>query len=211
MTATINNTTHDRLEKSVADINYTSLASARSGKYHASPITWEDEVLYFLMLDRFSNGKENNFHDNQNKKVTTGQIPLFSFTDDAYTADRSTWYEDGGKWCHGTLKGLQSKLGYLSRLGVTAIWISPIFKQVGKHLNEYTGSVDNNNSYHGYGVQNFLDVDPNFGTRQDLRDLVDTAHSLKIRVILDIILNHSGDVFGYAADRYPVKDGNGNR
>ncbi|MBY0431157.1 MAG: hypothetical protein K2Q10_08165, partial [Rhodospirillales bacterium] len=97
----------------------------------------------------------------------------------------------------GTLKGLESKLGYLARLGVTALWISPVFKQP---------SWDNY-AYHGYAIQNFLDVDPHFGTRQDLRDMVDTAHRLGIRVILDVILNHAGDVFGYRADRYPEFNG----
>jgi glycosidase len=61
-------------------------------------------------------------------------------------------------------------------------------------------------SYHGYGIQNFLDVDPHFGTRQDLRRLVRTAHRHGIYVILDIILNHSGDVFAYDPDRYWTQD-----
>jgi len=57
---------------------------------------------------------------------------------------------------------------------------------------------------HGYGVQDFLDVDPRFGTREDLRDLVATAHAHGIYVILDVILNHAGPVFSYDADRYPA-------
>jgi glycosidase len=64
----------------------------------------------------------------------------------------------------GSLKGLTSKIGYLGRLGATALWISPIFKQVPYQ-----------ETYHGYGIQNFLDVDPHFGTRADLRRLVRTA------------------------------------
>ncbi len=211
MATSIDNATHYMLEKSIAEIEYSALSSVHAGKYYPSPVNWEDEVLYFLMLDRFSDGKENNYIDNNNKLVTNGKTPLFTFPDDAYTANRNDWYEEGGKWCGGTLKGLQSKLGYLSRLGITAIWISPIFKQVGKYLNEYTGKTEVNNSYHGYGVQNFLDVDPHFGTRNDLFELVKTAHSMNIRVILDIILNHSGDVFAYKANRYPVKDQYGNQ
>lgn len=73
--------------------------------------------------------------------------------------------------------GIQSKLGYLRRLGVTALWIGPIFKQV-QALE----------TYHGYGVQDFLDVDPRFGTREELRTLVKEAHKLGIYVILDIIV-----------------------
>jgi glycosidase len=89
-------------------------------------------------------------------------------------------------------------MGYLQRLGVTAVWVSPVFKQV--------ASVD---SYHGYGVQNFIDVDPHFGTRDDLRRMVEIAHERGIRVVLDVILNHSGNVFAYDADRYWTPDGRG--
>ncbi len=108
-------------------------------------------------------------------------------------ADAARWRDAGARWCGGTLKGLASKLGYLKRLGITAIWVSPIFKQVSFQ-----------ETYHGYGIQNYLDVDPHFGTREDLRDLVATAHALGIRVVLDIILNHSGNVFAYDPDRYPT-------
>jgi glycosidase len=66
-------------------------------------------------------------------------------------------------------------------------------------------------TYHGYGIQNYLDVDANFGTRDDLRKLVKSAHALGILVVLDIILNHAGNVFGYKydPDRYPSRDGDG--
>jgi glycosidase len=105
----------------------------------------------------------------------------------------------GDGWQGGTLKGLKSKLGYLRRLGVTAIWISPVFKQVAFRP-----------TYHGYGIQDFLEIDPHFGTREDLRNPVDAAHQQGIYCILDIILNHSGDVFGYKDARYFSCDANGN-
>lgn len=73
------------------------------------------------------------------------------------------------------------RLGYLKRLGITTLWLSPVFKQRGHE-----------DSYHGYGVQDFLDVDPHFGNRADLRELVAEAHREGLRVILDIIFNHSG-------------------
>ena len=113
-------------------------------------------------------------------------------------APRDAWVKAGQRFCGGSLQGLASKIGYLERLGVSAIWISPIFKQLASR-----------ETYHGYGIQDFLDVDPRFGTRDDLRALVDTAHAHGIRVILDIILNHTGDVFGYDADRYEVRRDDG--
>lgn len=175
-------------EKSLHEINLAALAA--SGGFFPSPQHWEDEVLYFLMVDRFSDEKENLYCDNEGNLVATGTTPLF--TPPAIgnavqtSADAARWREAGTRFVGGTLAGIESKLGYLQRLGVTAIWMSPIFKQV---------TADN--SYHGYGIQHFLDVDPHFGTREDLRRLVKTAHTLGIRVILDIILNHSGDVFRY--------------
>ena len=71
----------------------------------------------------------------------------------------SEWREAGGRFCGGTLKGLTSKMGYLKRLGITAIWVSPVFKHVA-FLE----------TYHGYGIQDSLGIEPRFGTREDLND-----------------------------------------
>jgi hypothetical protein len=72
--------------------------------------------------------------------------------------------------------------------------------------------VPSQETYHGYGIQNFLDVDPRFGTRADLVSVVHTAHQHGIRVILDVILNHAGDVFDYQPQqlRCDVRDSSGN-
>jgi len=152
------------------------------------------------MLDRFSDGRERDYLGNDGTAVAASSVATTAAFADAdrdnaisTEADAALWRDAGAGWCGGTLKGLTSKIGYLKRLGITAIWVSPIFKQVAFQ-----------ETYHGYGIQNFLDVDPHFGTRQDLQDLVSTAHRLGIRVILDIILNHSGTVFSYDADRYPT-------
>lgn len=167
--------------------------------YHPSPRAWEDQLLYFLLPDRFATGQED------------ASVPPYTLADNANALkDASSWREAGGKWQGGTLSGIKSKLGYLKRLGVTAVWIGPIFKQV-QHEEH---------SYHGYAVQNFLDIDPHFGTREELRELVQAAHKQGLHIILDIILNHSGDVFeyksgsqGYAGGKYEAegfRDTNGN-
>jgi glycosidase len=184
------------VEKSLNSLNFNNLTNRT---FTQSPVAWEDQVLYFLMLDRFSDGCEQGYRGNDGQFNTGGVTPLFQ-TGDADNAIRNeteaaAWREAGARWVGGNLKGLANKIGYLQRLGVTALWISPIFRQVSYQ-----------DSYHGYGIQNFLDVDPHFGTRQDLRDLVKTAHRHGIYVILDIILNHSGNVFSYDADRYWIKD-----
>lgn len=177
--------------KSVKDIDFTSL---RSGKYHPSPVAWEDQMLYFLLLDRFSDGLEKGFKGNNGKTVTTGKTPLYKPPTDngnavASEADAAAWRDAGGKWVGGNLKGLTGKVGYLKRMGITAIWVSPVFKQVSFQP-----------TYHGYGIQDFLSVDPHFGDASELRSMVDTAHASGIYVILDIILNHCGDVFTYGVE-----------
>jgi glycosidase len=178
-------------ERSLREIDLTELTDDRD--YFPSPRHWEDEVMYFLMLDRFSDGRETRYSDRDGHLVTSGTTPPFEPGDNGNAirtdADAAAWRDAGKDFVGGTLAGVESKLGYLKRLGVTVLWVSPIFKQVPA-----------DHSYHGYGIQHFLDVDPHFGARDDLRRLVATAHSMGIRVILDIILNHTGDVFRYETD-----------
>jgi glycosidase len=166
-----------------------NLEELTKGEFHPSPAAWEDQTLYFLMLDRFSDGKEDGYKDIHGNPVS-GSTPLYRNENKGNAvkteADARLWREAGRKWAGGDLKGLTSKIGYLKRLGVTAVWVSPIFKQVS--FKE---------TYHGYGIQNFLEVDPHFGTKDDLKEMVRVAHENGIYVILDIILNHSGDVFRY--------------
>jgi glycosidase len=188
--------------KRISDLDLKSLNASR--KFHPSPTEWEDHVFYFLLVDRFSNGKEKSYRDIAGDVITDGEIPLFTFAQNQNAikneTDASKWREAGTKYVRGTLKGLTSKIGYLKRLGITAIWISPVLKQVSFQ-----------ETYHGYGTQDFLQVNPRFGSDEDLRDLVNTAHENGIHVILDIILNHAGAVFTYDPARQPnYKDGNGN-
>jgi glycosidase len=160
------------------------LALPRRQEYFASPGDWRDEVLYFLLPDRFSDGREDQrpLLDRGNLGAARPALP-----DGPWRWDR--WAESGsGRWQGGTLRGITSKLDYLAGLGVTTLWIGPVFKQRG-HLN----------TYHGYGVQDFLDVDPRFGDRADLVALVREAHDWGLRVILDIIFNHSGANWIYPA------------
>jgi glycosidase len=102
--------------------------------------------MYFLLPDRFSDGNERDYKDNQGSRVTSGTTPLFK-TADAQNAinngdDKEEWLRAGGKFVGGTIKGVTSKLGYLKSMGVTSIWIGPIFKQVAGL-----------ETYHGYGIQ----------------------------------------------------------
>jgi glycosidase len=86
----------------------------------------------------------------------------------------------------GKIKGITRNLDYIAGLGCTAIWLSPVFE-------------NNAGAYHGYNINNYLNIDPHFGTKQDLADLVDKAHQRNppMRIILDVVINHSGDNWGY--------------
>jgi glycosidase len=143
-------------------------------------------VLYFLLVDRFSDGREDTrpLLDRHNLKAARPISP----SGQPWRWDQ--WADSGvQRWQGGTIKGVQSKLGYLRQLGVTALWLSPVLKQRG-HLN----------TYHGYGIQDFLDVDPRFGSRRDLNELVAAAHAEGLRVILDVVFNHSGSNWLYRPD-----------
>jgi glycosidase len=186
------------METRLSEIDFKALCKK---KFFPSPEAWEDQVFYFLLLDRFSDGEERDCCDNDGNMASAGSTALFQPVDNGNAVKNEAlatdWREAGSKWVGGNLKGLTGKIGYLKRLGVTAIWVSPVFKQV-----EFQAT------YHGYGIQNFLDVDPHFGAREDLKELVAVAHDYGIYVVLDIILNHSGNVFSYAPDRYWTEDKN---
>lgn len=97
--------------------------------------------------------------------------------------------------CGGTLRGIKNNLQYIKDLGCTSLWLSPVFE-------------NNEQSYHGYAIQDYTTIDTRFGTSDDLSDLVDAAHELDMRVFLDIVLHHSGDNWSYPDDEpYYYYDG----
>jgi len=188
---------NEQIEKSLLDIDFAALTAR---KFTPSPAAWEDQIFYFLLVDRFSDGNEQGgYRDNNGHPVLSGTTPLYT-EEDPNRIHYDEWLQAGGTWEGGTIKGLESKLGYLKRLGVSALWVSPVFRQVAFEP-----------SYHGYGIQNFLDVDPHFGTRKDFRDFVQSAHEHGIYVIVDIVAHHTGNVFTYEPDRYVVHDSNTGR
>src|SRR6476660_7054035 len=114
----------EKIEKSLLELDFASLTRRT---FTPSPAAWEDQVLYFLLLDRFSDGKEKGgYRDAAGRPVQTGTTPLYR-PEDPGRVDYGAWLRAGRDWQGGTLKGLRSKLGYLRRLGVTALWVSPPF------------------------------------------------------------------------------------
>lgn len=140
---------------------------------------WREEFIYFLLVDRF--------HDNQKR----APVATSARVDNWKLSERQR--EQLSKFCGGTLQGIFNHLDYIKSLGCTALWLSPVFENNGSP-NPDSGS------YHGYAIQNYLDIDPRFGTKQDLVDLVEAAHTRNMRVFLDVVINHSGDNWFYPLD-----------
>jgi alpha-amylase len=135
------------------------------------PFFWESATVYFLLIDRFNNGnKSNDFNYNRNKP--TGKLRGF----------------EGGD-----IRGVIQKLdeGYFDKLGINAIWMTPVVEQIHDGVNEGTGF---SYGFHGYWTRDWSALDPSFGTRADLAELVEKAHARGIRILLDAVINHTGPV-----------------
>ncbi|MEV4348670.1 pullulanase-type alpha-1,6-glucosidase [Actinoplanes sp. NPDC049596] len=142
------------------------------------------EQYYFVLPDRFANGSTAN-----DKGGLTG---------DRLTTGLDV--TDKGFYHGGDLAGVISKLDYIQGLGTTAIWLAPVFKN-----RPVQGSgADISAGYHGYWITDFTQVDPHFGTNEELRKLVRLAHQRGLKVYLDIITNHTADVIKYAEGNPPT-------
>lgn len=166
----------------------------------------QDDVFYFVLPDRFDNGDQSNDTGNDAGGGTDADILRHG-----YEPQHKGYYHGGD------LVGLSARLDYLKQLGITAIWMAPIFRnrpvQCGSTVSIDTCSA----AYHGYWITDFTDVDPHFGTKAQLRRFVDGAHELGIKVFFDIVINHTADVIKYAepSDAYiskrsePYRDASG--
>lgn len=138
----------------------------------------QDELIYFLLPDRFENG------DPGNDRGGLGGGPLEHGFDPA----RKGFFHGGD------LKGLTRRLDYIQGLGATAVWLSPVFQN--KAVQGPPGQ--ESAGYHGYWVTDFTRVDPHLGTNADFKALVDAAHARGMKVYMDIIANHTADVIQFA-------------
>lgn len=144
-----------------------------------TPFVWEGANVYFLMTDRFLNGNPNN--------------------DNIIKRDKPTAKLRGFEG--GDIRGVIQKLeeGYFSDLGINVIWMTPVVEQIHGSVDEGTG---NTYGFHGYWTKDWTALDPSFGTREDLKELVDKAHAKGIRIMLDAVINHTGHATEID-DKYP--------
>jgi alpha-amylase len=135
------------------------------------PFAWENATVYFVLTDRFHNGDKSN--------------------DLAYGRKADAAPLRG--YMGGDLKGLTAKVreGYFDSLGVNAIWLTPPVEQIHAGTDEGTGK---SYGFHGYWARDWTAVDANLGTEKDFRDFVEAAHARGIRVVLDVVMNHTGPV-----------------
>ena len=137
----------------------------------------QDEVIYFLLPDRFANGNRANDHG--------------GYTPDRLISGHDATHPD---FYHGgDLAGIMQQLDYLQEMGVTAVWMAPIFKN--KPVQPTLGRPMA--GYHGYWITDFTRPDPHFGEPDEMKALVDAAHARGIKVYLDIVTNHTADVIQY--------------
>jgi alpha-amylase len=147
------------------------LAASTAQAAPPKPFMWENATVYFLLTDRFANGDKSNDLAYGRK---ADAAPLRGFMG-------------------GDLKGLTAKVkaGYFDDLGVNAIWLTPPVEQIHAGTDEGTGK---SYGFHGYWARDWTAVDANLGTEQDFRDFVEAAHVRGIRVLLDVVMNHTGPV-----------------
>ncbi|NQD65651.1 pullulanase, partial [Bacillus haikouensis] len=130
---------------------------------------WDESIIYFMLTDRFFNGDPTN--------------------DDPYNLNYDKTKR--GAYQGGDFEGITEKLDYLDELGVNTVWISPVVENVkydvrkGEEEESYYG-------YHGYWANNFSELNPHFGSLEEFHTLIDEAHERGIKIMVDVVLNHTG-------------------
>lgn len=148
-----------------------TFAQTKKSSTPKTPFVWESANVYFIVTDRFNNGDKTN-DQTYNRNKPTGKLRGF----------------EGGD-----IRGIIQKLdeGYFTNLGINVIWMTPIVEQIHDGVDEGTGFTY---GFHGYWTRDWTAMDPSFGTRKDLTELVQKAHALGIKIMLDAVINHTGPV-----------------
>lgn len=149
-----------------------------------APFDWHNATVYFVLTDRFENGDPSN--------------------DQSYGRHKDGM-EEIGTFHGGDLRGLTRKLDYLQQLGVNALWISAPFEQIHGWVGGGTKGDFPHYAYHGYYTQDWTTLDANMGSEADLRALIDGAHQRGIRILFDVVMNHTG--YATLADMQEYKFG----
>lgn len=163
----------------ITNENITIIKDGRVLNPNNHPNDWHFTVLYNLMVDRFLDGNNSN-----TKRVKT---------DNLY---------DLANWHGGDLSGIIQKIeeDYFTNLGINTIWVSPLNRQPDSAFVEWIPPHNKFTGYHGYWPIAAREVDPRYGTAEELKYLVEIAHSKNIRVLLDFVSNHVHEEHQYFSE-----------
>ena len=137
---------------------------------HVPSPDWRDQVIYFLMTDRFDDG------DPGNNDQGAGEFDPAS----------------NAKYSGGDFKGIERRLDYLRGLGATAVWVTPPV------ANQWWNTTGNYGGYHGYWAENFMAIDAHNGSLADYQRLSGKLHAAGMYLVQDIVVNHTANYFSYA-------------
>ena len=154
-----------------------SAALPRQGNFQG--IT-QDDVIYLIMPDRFANGDSSNDDPAISKGLCDRNKPR--------------------RYHGGDLQGVINRLPYLKDLGVTALWLNPIYDNTNQLDTKETDNGEPSTGYHGYGAVDFYGVEEHFGDLAKLRELVAKAHALGLKIIQDQVANHCGPYHPWVGD-----------
>lgn len=150
--------------------------SPNNATLHVPSPDWRDQIVYFVMLDRFDDGEPGN------NDQGAGEF------DPA----------DGARFSGGDLAGLSRRLDYIAGLGVTGVWITPPV------ANQWWNPATRYGGYHGYWATDFKAVDAHFGTLDDYRGLSRALHGAGMTLIQDVVVNHTANYFAYPPGAPPA-------
>nr|ABN14270.1 cyclodextrin glucanotransferase [Bacillus sp. BL-31] len=173
---------------SILDFSITS-ASAQQATDRSNSVNYSTDVIYQIVTDRFYDGDESN--------NPSGEL---------YSED----CKNLRKYCGGDWQGIIDKIddGYLTNMGVTALWISPPVENIFETIDDEFGTT----SYHGYWARDYKKTNPFFGSTEDFERLIETAHSHDIKIVIDLAPNHTSpadfDNPDYAENGVLYDDGN---
>ncbi|MBL0125330.1 MAG: hypothetical protein IPP88_22535 [Betaproteobacteria bacterium] len=136
---------------------------------HVPSPDWRDQIIYFLVTDRFNDGDPTNN----------------DFGAEEFDANSNAKYNGGD------LKGIEQKLDYIRGLGATAIWLTPPV------ANQWWDPIVKFSGFHGYWAENFTEVDRHLGTLDDYKRLSHAIHSANMYLVQDIVVNHTGNFFAF--------------
>ena len=161
----------------LAAMSFAALPAFAAGPLHLPSPEWRDQIIYFLMTDRFDDG------DPSNNDQHAGEFAA----------------ADPARYNGGDLRGVSRRLDYIKGLGATAVWITPPVSNLWWDARAQHGG------YHGYWAEDFSKVDAHLGTLADYQNLSRALHGRGMYLVQDIVLNHTGNWFDYEGG-YDAKD-----